>query len=73
MLWPRLKLDEAYARLKQQSLGGACTVLILVAADCDALCACRILTYLLRSDHIMYKVKPVSGYDDIARTNGSLI
>ena len=41
MLWPRLRLDEAYQRVKQASLSGGSTVLMLVATDCDALCVCR--------------------------------
>jgi cell division control protein 45 len=46
MLWPRDKYDVAYEQLKQDSLGGGCTVLIFVAPDVDALCAARILTVL---------------------------
>lgn len=35
-------------------------VLMLVACDVDALCACRILQYLFQCDHIMYTIIPVS-------------
>ena len=47
MLWSREKFDVAYDRLKQDSLRGGCTVLILVAQSTDALCACRILAVSL--------------------------
>jgi len=73
VLLNRDRYDEAYAKLKQSSLSGGCTVLILVAADCDALCACRILTYLLRSDQICYKIKPVYSYNDVRAANDTLV
>jgi len=36
-------------------------VLILVAFDVDALCACKILQYLFQCDQVLYTVVPVSG------------
>lgn len=48
--------------ITHQLLHSACTVLILVAADVDGLCACRILTHMLRADHVAYSLVPVSGY-----------
>ncbi len=33
-----------YDEIKTSSLSGDCSVLVLVAADCDAVCAARILT-----------------------------
>lgn len=67
MLWPHANLNEVYDNIKEQSLGGGCSVLIFVAMDCDALCSCQIITQLLRSDHIAYKIKPVNGAEDIRR------
>ena len=51
---------------------GGCTVLVLAAADVDALAACKILTYLLRNDHIAYQIKPVFGYGDVASAAAQL-
>ncbi|KAK7462004.1 hypothetical protein BaRGS_00038586 [Batillaria attramentaria] len=42
-------------------------VLILVAFDVDALCACKILQYLLQCDHILYTIVPVSGREDLEK------
>lgn len=44
MLLPKEHLDEIFRRIREDAVAGCCTVLILVAPDCDALCACRILT-----------------------------
>ncbi len=44
----------------------ACTVLILVAADVDGLCASRSLTHLLRADQVTYSLVPVQGYSHVA-------
>ena len=67
MLIGRERFEEVYNTIKQGACaGGACTVLILVAPDCDAVCACHILTRLLRDDNIPFKVTPVSGYGDVA-------
>lgn len=38
------KFDALFRMVKEDSLGSGVTVLILVAYDCDALCACHILT-----------------------------
>ncbi|XP_063965219.1 cell division control protein 45 homolog [Lytechinus pictus] len=42
-------------------------VLVLVANDVDALCACKILQTLLQWDHVQYTLVPVSGKDDVER------
>lgn len=47
--------------------------MIFVAPNCDAMCACRILSYMLRADAVSYKIKPVAGYGDIAAANEELI
>jgi cell division control protein 45 len=73
MLWSRGKYDVAYNQIKQDSLRGGCTVLILVAQSTDALCACRILAFLLRSDDISYKIEPVCGYDSMRETNETVV
>ena len=67
MLIEMADLEQMYLEIKASALedGGGITVLILVAPDCDALCTCRILSSLLKSDRIQYKIKPVAGYSDI--------
>ena len=67
--------ERFYLDLSESSVrdGGGITVLLLVAPDCDALCTTRILTSLLKADRIQYKVKPVSGYSDIAAANEAYI
>ncbi|KAJ7309680.1 hypothetical protein JRQ81_007739 [Phrynocephalus forsythii] len=40
-------------------------VLLLVASDVDALCACKILQALFHCDHIQYTLVPVSGWQEL--------
>ncbi|XP_035826771.1 cell division control protein 45 homolog isoform X2 [Aplysia californica] len=40
-------------------------VLILVAFDVDALCACKILQYLFQCDQVLYTVVPVNGLQGV--------
>lgn len=35
---------DAYSRIKAASLSGSCAVLIFVALEVDALCACKMLS-----------------------------
>ncbi|KAJ8608502.1 hypothetical protein CTAYLR_005754 [Chrysophaeum taylorii] len=75
MLIGRDKFDSVYAMVKEaaaECAGTACSVLIFVAPDCDAVCACRILTFLLRGDNVQYKVHPVSGYGDVDEASAGL-
>ncbi|KAI9167116.1 Cell division control protein [Paramyrothecium foliicola] len=48
-------------------------VLILVALEPDALCACRILTRLLKHDYIPHKIQPVSGYSELEKAGKELV
>ncbi|CAM9217747.1 unnamed protein product [Sphacelaria rigidula] len=75
MLLDQARLDFAYEQIVQDAAKarGACTVMVFVAPNCDAMCACRILSYMLRADAVSYKIKPVSGYGDIAAANEDLI
>lgn len=73
MIWKVREYDRAYERIKRHSLEGGMSVLIFVAPDCDAICACRIFTGMLRADCIRYKIKPVSGYKDIKRLNDKMV
>ena len=66
MLVGRERFEEVYATIRQSACaGGGQTVLILVAPDTDAICACQILARLLRDDNIPFCTKPVSGYADV--------
>ncbi|XP_003225170.1 cell division control protein 45 homolog [Anolis carolinensis] len=40
-------------------------VLLLVAADVDALCTCKILQALFHCDHVQYTLVPVSGWQEL--------
>ncbi|XP_066111102.1 cell division control protein 45 homolog isoform X1 [Saccopteryx bilineata] len=40
-------------------------VLLFVASDVDALCACKILQALLQCDHVQYTLVPVSGWQEL--------
>ncbi len=65
MLVGRERFDEVYATIRQSACGAGQTVLILVAPDTDAICACQILCRLLRDDNVPFCTKPVSGYADV--------
>lgn len=73
MLIDKASLDEAYTRIKEDSQNQGCTILLLVSPEPDSVCACKIFTGLLRTDNISYKIKPVSGYDDLDQANQDLI
>lgn len=49
------------------------SVLILVAPDVDALCACRILTALLKHDQVGHNVVPISGWAELSRVNREMV
>ncbi|KAE8634740.1 hypothetical protein XENTR_v10002425 [Xenopus tropicalis] len=40
-------------------------VLLLVAPDVDALCACKVLQALFQCDHVQYTLVPVSGWQEL--------
>ncbi|PVV04083.1 hypothetical protein BB560_001436 [Smittium megazygosporum] len=64
-------LDGAAEASKEGT--GACSVLVLVANDPDALCAARILFSILKHDFITYQMVPVSSYVDVTKCNKQLI
>ena len=43
-------------------------VLLFVASDVDALCACKILQALFQCDHVQYTLVPVSGWQELETT-----
>jgi cell division control protein 45 len=64
----------AYKQIRKDALaaGGGCTVLILCAPTADAMCACRILCSMLRSDVVSYSVHPVISYSKVFEIGASL-
>lgn len=66
MIVGRDRFEEVYATIRQAACaGGAQTVLVLVAPDCDAVCGAHILARLLKDDNVPHKTQPVAGYDDV--------
>ena len=73
MFLPRTLICHLYLHLFHTNHPLSPQVLILVALEPDAVCACRILTALLKRDYISHKIQPVSGYDDLARAGETMV
>lgn len=73
MYLPRSLISHLYLHLLRSHHPLSPPVLILAALEPDALCACRILTTLLKRDYIPHKIQPISGYADLARAGEELI
>ncbi|KAI9833765.1 MAG: hypothetical protein M1819_003498 [Sarea resinae] len=73
MFLPRSLISHLYLHLLRSHHPLSPPVLILVALEPDALCACRILTALLKRDYIPHKIQPVSGYGDLSRAGEELV
>lgn len=73
MYLPRQLISHLYLQLLRSHHPLSPPVLILVALEPDALCACRILTALLKRDYIPHKIQPVAGYGDLARAGKDLV
>ena len=67
MYLPRGLISKLYLHLQTTRHPLSPPVLILVALEPDALCACRILTRLLKHDYIPHKIHPVAGYGDLEK------
>lgn len=67
MYLPRSLISHLYQHLVRTHDSLAPPVLLLVALDPDALCACRILVALLKRDYIQHNIQPISGYGDLSR------
>lgn len=65
MLITKEDLSDLWKFLTVDSLSGTWATLIFVANNCDSLCACKILTDLLKQSNIQYTVVPVFSYPDI--------
>ncbi|KAI2469912.1 CDC45-like protein [Annulohypoxylon bovei var. microspora] len=73
MYLPRDLISKLYTHLQNTRHPLSPPVLILAALEPDALCACRILTRLLKHDYIPHKIHPVSGYGDLERVGQDLV
>ncbi|GAP86340.1 putative CDC45-like protein [Rosellinia necatrix] len=73
MYLPRDLISKLYVHLQNTRHPLSPPVLILVALEPDALCACRILTRLLKHDYIPHKIHPVAGYGDLERAGRELV
>jgi cell division control protein 45 len=73
MYLPRGLLAHLYQNLTRRNHASSPPVLLLVALEPDALCACRILTALLKRDYIPHKIQPIAGYNDLSRAAEDLV
>ncbi|OAL36435.1 hypothetical protein AYO20_04331 [Fonsecaea nubica] len=73
MYLPRPLISQLYTNLIRSHHPLSPPVLLLVALEPDSLCACRILTALLKRDYIPHKIQPVSGYSDLSRAGEELV
>ncbi|KAH7093076.1 CDC45 family [Paraphoma chrysanthemicola] len=73
MYLPRNLIAHLYNNLIKRTHAAAPPVLLLVALEPDALCACRILTALLKRDYIPHKIQPIAGYGDLSRAAEELV
>ncbi|KAJ3572600.1 hypothetical protein NPX13_g4997 [Xylaria arbuscula] len=73
MYLPRDLISKLYVHLQSTRHPLSPPVLILAALEPDALCACRILTRLLKHDYIPHKIHPVAGYGDLERAGQELV
>ncbi|KAF1845399.1 CDC45-like protein [Cucurbitaria berberidis CBS 394.84] len=73
MYLPRNLIANLYQNLIKRTHAAAPPVLLLVALEPDALCACRILTALLKRDYIPHKIQPIAGYGDLSRAAEELV
>jgi cell division control protein 45 len=73
MYLPRTLLSHLYTHLVRNTHPLSPPVLIRVSLDPDALCACRILTALLKRDYIPHKVQPIAGYSELAAAGKDLV
>lgn len=73
MYLPRNSVAQLYKHLLVTYHSQSPPVLILASLEPDALCACRILTALLKRDYIPHKIQPVVGYNDLATAGEQLV
>jgi hypothetical protein len=65
-------IEETYHQIKRTACGRqACSVMIMVANEVDAMAASRMLTQLLRADNIAYTIRPVSNINHVKQCYAS--
>ena len=69
MYLPRSLISLLYSNLQRSRHSYSAPVLLLVALEPDALCACRILVKLFKRDSVLYNITPVAGYGDLAQAS----
>lgn len=63
------QIDFVYRQILESACGGrVIPVVILVANEVDAMAAAKVLTHVLRSDNIPYKLCPVANFEHITKT-----
>ena len=73
MYLPRNLISHLYLHLLKTRHAQSPPVVVIVALEPDALCACRILTALLKRDYIQHTIHPVAGYGDLARVGETTV
>lgn len=73
MYLPRNLISHLYLQLVRTQHALSPPVLILSTLEPDALCACRILSALLKRDYIPHKIKPISGYGDLMTAGSDMV
>lgn len=72
----RFSYADAYSNViaahRRSPLSSASSIVILAAPDVDALCAARMLADLLRQDDVIFRIRPVSGLDELERVRDEL-
>lgn len=60
---------DVYGDVKKAACGRqACSVMIIVANEVDAMASAKILTQLLRSDNVAYKIRPVANFSHVLQS-----
>lgn len=73
MYLPRDLISKLYLNLQNARHQQTPSILILVALEPDALCACRIFTNIIKNDLLQHTIHPVSGYGDLERVGQNLV
>ena len=59
-------MHTVYEEVRQAACGRqACSVMIIVANEVDAMASAKILTHVLRSDNVAYKIRPVANFSHV--------
>ena len=55
-------ISSVFDRIHDDSLGDGTTVWIFVSYDTDSICSSIIFSNILKSENILYKIIPISGW-----------